>query len=108
MFALASLGGCQRVPAQAGDSVRMQAASSAAVSPPSHCCTVVGIDTSSSVVTARESASGYTFRFTVRDSKQFSALKVADKVWADFAAKTVRLRENGDATCCAIMPGPMP
>ena len=106
--ALAFLCACDRAPAQAGDRVRLQGANAGATAGPSHCCTVTSVDSSVAIVTARETASGYTFRFTMRDAKQLRALKLADKVWADFTRKTVRLSEGGSDSCCTILAGPLP
>jgi hypothetical protein len=99
--------GCARGGASEADSVRLQGTKAGIGTAPSHCCTVVAIDAPASMVTARETASGYTFRFAVTNAKQLATIKVADPVWADFGAKTVKLREQGIA-CCSIMAGPLP
>lgn len=71
-----------------------------------HCCTVVRIDVQRAIVIARETATGYTFRVEVKNRKHVAALKVGDKVWANFAAKKVRLEAAGDSLCCAIVTAP--
>jgi hypothetical protein len=106
-FATLLLIGCARGGASETDSVQLQGLKTPSAPAPSHCCTVVGIDTGALAVTARETASGYTFRFAVNNARQLAAIKVADPVWADFGAKSVKLREQ-DAACCSIMAGPLP
>jgi hypothetical protein len=59
-----------------------------------------------SVITAREMATGYTFRVEVKSKKLLTTLKVGDKVWANFSAKRVRLGAIGDSLCCAILDPP--
>ena len=71
-----------------------------------HCCTVVRVDTKRGIVTARETATGYTFSVEVKKRKVISALRIGDKVWADFGAKKVRLEAAGDSLCCAIVETP--
>lgn len=73
-----------------------------------HCCTVVRIDVGRGIVTARETATGYTFRVEVKKKKHLAALKVGDKVWADFAARKVRLEVAGAQLCCNILDTPPP
>ena len=70
------------------------------------CCNIVAISVTDGVVTARETASGYTFKFKLTDKKLLSVLKVGDKVWADFAAKKVRLLKADAQPCCAIIANP--
>ncbi|MGH7717953.1 MAG: hypothetical protein ACREON_03795 [Gemmatimonadaceae bacterium] len=55
------------------------------------------------IVTARETATGYTFRFELGDRKRLTALKIGDAVWANFATKGVRLRANELEPCCNIV-----
>ena len=100
----------QRASAQTRDS---SAAKARPVSPirreptaASPCCGVVKIDAAARIVTARVTATGYTFRFEVKDRRLLSSIKVADKVWADFAAKTVKLRATDIAPCCGIISMP--
>ena len=71
--------------------------------PASPCCGIVRIDLVSSVITARDLATGYTFRVEVKSKKLLSSLKVGDKVWANFAVKRVRLGATGDSLCCPIL-----
>ena|ERR1051325_2905081 len=70
------------------------------------CCLVVRVDTAHAVITARETATGYTFRVEVRQKKVLAALKIGDKVWANFAVKKVRFSIAGDSLCCAILEPP--
>lgn len=72
------------------------------------CCRVVRLDTASAVVTARETATGYTFRFEVKSRQLRASLKIGDPVWADFAAKTVRLETSALEPCCKIASSPPP
>lgn len=73
-----------------------------------HCCTVVRIDIRRGIVMARETATGYTFGVEVKNKKHLAALKVGDKVWANFAARKARLAAAGDSLCCAILETPPP
>src|SRR5688572_7784248 len=77
----------------------------APVAPPA-CCTIVRIETPKSLVTARETATGFTFRFAVKTRRLLSALKIGQPVWADFAAKTVKLKATDAQPCCAIVETP--
>jgi hypothetical protein len=70
---------------------------------PPACCTVVRIDTTRAVVTARETATGFTFRFEVKNRRLLSGINVGQHVWADFTKKTVRLNAASAAPCCAIL-----
>lgn len=74
---------------------------------PAPCCMVVRVDTAHAIVTARETATGFTFRVEVRAKRALASLKVGDKVWANFTAKKVRLAA-GDSLCCPILDGPPP
>jgi hypothetical protein len=75
---------------------------------PVHCCTVVRVDIKERIVTARETSTGYTFRIEVKNRKHIAAVKVGDKVWADFAARKVRLEAAGDSLCCPIVETQVP
>src|SRR5512145_2474083 len=77
--------------------------SGAVPSAPAACCAIVRIDTAKSLVTARETATGFTFRFAVKTRRLLGALKVGQPVWADFAAKTVKLKATDAQPCCAIV-----
>lgn len=81
-----------------------QAADSAA--PP--CCTVVRLDSASTIVTARETATGYTFRFEVKSRRLRASLDVGDPVWADFANKRVKLNVTDEHQCCTIVTPEIP
>jgi hypothetical protein len=74
--------------------------------PEDPCCTITTVDSATSIVTARETASGYTFKFKVTDRKLLLSLKLGEKIWADFSKKTVRLRKSDATPCCAIIPPP--
>jgi hypothetical protein len=67
------------------------------------CCSVVQIDSARSVVTARETSTGYTFRFAVRSRRSLRALKIGTPVWADFATKRVKLKATDVQHCCTII-----
>jgi len=67
------------------------------------CCTIVRIDTVRSIVTARETATGFTFRFVVKGRRLLTTLRVGNPVWADFAGNSVKLRATDAAPCCAIV-----
>ena len=71
------------------------------VNPAEPCCTITAVDLRSSVVTARVSATGRTFRFTVTDPATLHSLRAGQGVWADFGTNRVRI--NGAAPCCAIV-----
>ena len=75
-------------------------------SAPAACCAIVRIDTAKSLVTARETATGFTFRFAVKTRRLLGALKVGQPVWADFAAKTVKLKAADTVACCNIIETP--
>ena len=72
------------------------------------CCSVVRIDAKQSLVSARETATGFTFRFTVKSRRLLATLKISQPVWADFAAKTVKLKAEDIQPCCAIVESPPP
>jgi hypothetical protein len=87
------------LPAQRGDTAK-----SRPIKLDDACCSVVALDSATAIVTARETASGYTFRFKVSDRKLLAALKIGDRVWADFNKKTIRLRRADATPCCGILP----
>jgi len=70
------------------------------------CCAIVRIETAKSLVTARETATGFTFRFAVKSRRLLGTLKIGQPVWADFAAKTVKLKATDASPCCAIVETP--
>ena len=72
-------------------------------SPPS-CCSIVRVDTMTSVVTARETSTGYTFRFVVKTRRVLRALRIGQPIWVDFTANTVKLKPTDAKPCCGIMP----
>lgn len=72
------------------------------------CCAIVRIEPQRSTVTARETATGYTFRFEVKNRRMRARLKIGQPVWADFVAKAVKLKANDDQPCCAIVEAPPP
>jgi hypothetical protein len=67
---------------------------------------VARVDSSAGIVTARETATGFTFRFRVANRRLLRSIKVADKVWADFVAKAVKLSPTDSTWCCAILAAP--
>lgn len=75
--------------------------------PPS-CCSVVRIDTTKAIVTARETATGYTFRFAVKTRRVLRALRIGQPIWPDFASNTVKLKPTDAAPCCGIVPQETP
>ena len=72
------------------------------------CCSIVRVDTTTSVVTAREIATGYTFRFLVKTRRVVRALRIGQPIWADFTTNTVRLQPTDPKPCCGIMPQETP
>lgn len=88
--------------AQVRDSVRPQGRSAQREEPA--CCAIVRIDVTRRIVTAREGATGFTFRFDARSRRVLETLKVGQPVWADFANRTVRLKAADTRACCAILP----
>lgn len=91
------------VPAQSRDTVAAKARSRPAVPA---CCLVVRLEAASPIVTARETATGYTFRFELENRRRRVALKVGDPVWADFGTNTVKLESTERKPCCAIVNSP--
>ena len=72
------------------------------------CCTVVRLDSASAIVTARETATGYTFRFEVKNRQLRASLGIGDPVWADFANKRVTLNVTDEHPCCTIVTPEIP
>lgn len=72
------------------------------------CCKVVALDSANRMVTARETATGYAFRFRVYDVRDFTRLEIGDPVWADFANRTVRVDAGEPEPCCTILSAPAP
>jgi hypothetical protein len=104
LIAVAALCLGQPLAAQSRDtSLKVQGAPS----PPS-CCSIVRVDTTKSVVTAREIATGYTFRFAVRTRRVLRALRIGQPIWADFTTNTVKLQPTDDKPCCGILPQETP
>jgi hypothetical protein len=91
------------VPAQSRDTVAAKARPRATVPA---CCLVVRLEGASPIVTARETATGYTFRFELENRRRRAALKVGDPVWADFGTNTVKLESTDRKPCCAIVTSP--
>jgi hypothetical protein len=97
------------VEAQARDTTPARVRS--AGSPATPCCAVVKVDAEETIVTARETATGFTFRFVVKDSRLRASLRIGSPVWADFATKAVKLKVNDVEPCCSIVevkPTPAP
>ena len=91
------------VPAQSRDTATAKARPRATVPA---CCLVVRLEDASPIVTARETATGYTFRFELENRRRRAALKVGDPVWADFGTNTVKLESTERKPCCAIVTSP--
>ncbi|MGQ0766003.1 MAG: hypothetical protein ACT4OZ_10085 [Gemmatimonadota bacterium] len=70
------------------------------------CCSIVRIEARRSLVTARERSTGFTFRFAVRSRRLIDSLTIGQPVWADFAARTVKLSATQPQPCCAIIDIP--
>lgn len=70
------------------------------------CCSIVRIESQRSIVIARETATGFTFRFSVKSRRLLGTLKIGQPVWADFAAKSVKLKATDVSPCCAIVETP--
>jgi hypothetical protein len=92
---------------QSRDSTKPPADSVAGLATPA-CCSIVRIEPAASIVTARETATGFTFRFSVKGRRMLAALKIGQPVWADFAAKKVKLKASDTTACCAIVETPPP
>lgn len=92
---------------QSRDSAKTPASSVVPVVTPA-CCSIVRIEVAKALVTARETATGFTFRFEVKTKRVLSTLKIGQAVWADFAAKTVKLKATDVQSCCAIVDTPPP
>lgn len=73
-----------------------------AAKPPSGVVTAINAKTG--IVTARDTTSGKTFKFTVNDKAMLKGLKVGDAVQADFAAGQVAIQKYGGQPCCNIVP----
>ena len=84
--------------------VRPRPGSESATAPA--CCLVVRLDRSSVIVTARETATGYTFRFRLENRRRRAALEIGDPVWADFGTNTVKLVPTDAKPCCVIVTTP--
>lgn len=78
-------------------------ANAPATAPIPACCSIVRIDTDRSIITARETATGFTFRFAVKTRRLLGTLKIGQPVWADFAGKSVKLKATDIAPCCGIV-----
>ncbi len=106
LFVLGVLGTLPNVAlSQSRDSVKTPADSVAPVVTPA-CCSIVRIEPAALVVTARETATGFTFRFHVKSRRLVASLKVGQPVWADFVAKTVKLKADDRTPCCTISDTP--
>ena len=111
-FLLLGAAGCLVWPnaasSQSRDTTLSKPAARTSVSAAPACCAVVRVEVAKSLVTARETATGFTFRFAVKNRRLLGTLKVGQPVWADFAAKTVKLRATDTTPCCAIVETPPP
>jgi len=68
------------------------------------CCNIAAINAKTGIVTARDTASGKTFKFTVNDKGMLKGLRAGDAVDANFAAGQVAIRKYGASPCCFIVP----
>lgn len=108
LFIATTIGFCLALPreveSQSRDStpVASRPRAPAAATAPA-CCTIVRIDSVRSIITARETATGFTFRFAVKARRLLTTLRVGSPVWADFAGNSVKLRATDAAPCCAIV-----
>lgn len=93
---------------QSRDTTLSKLPARASVSATPACCAVVRVEGAKSLVTARETATGFTFRFAVKNRRLLGTLKVGQPVWADFAARTVKLKATDASPCCAIVETPPP
>jgi len=95
------------LPAQSGsggaDTAAVRAQGRPSAVPEPACCVIVRIDSQRVVVTARETATGFTFRFEPKTRRGLSSLKLGQPVWADFARNTVKLKARDTTACCAII-----
>jgi hypothetical protein len=66
------------------------------------CCSITAIDARSGVVSARDSATGRTFQFTLDDATLLPTIKVGQAVDADFKTMKVTVHPAGGAVCCAV------
>src|SRR5207245_11731645 len=78
---------------QAGGNVQVQ------VQPANPCCNITGIDASGRV-TARETASGRTFEFQVKDAAMLNSLHLGQSIAANFGTSQVTI--YGATPCCQI------
>ncbi|MGQ0639594.1 MAG: hypothetical protein ACT4P6_02320 [Gemmatimonadaceae bacterium] len=90
---------------QSRDSLKGPGAAVPSAAPPA-CCAIVRIEAAKSLVTARETATGFTFRFAVKNKRLLGTLKIGQPVWADFAGKTVKLKATDATHCCGIIETP--
>lgn len=89
---------------QAQDTGIVRPQSRSTPEPAPACCAIVRIDSSQSIVTARELGTGFTFSFEVRTRRLLRTLKIGSPVWADFTGRTVRLKATDVRGCCEIVP----
>jgi len=68
------------------------------------CCNITAINAKTGIVTARDTASGKTFKFTVNDKGMLKGLRAGDAVDANFAAGQVAIRKYSGEPCCNIVP----
>ena len=100
--AICVFGGSAPLLAQLPDGEAKNREQGAAATP---CCGVVAVDARARIVTAREMATGYTFRFKVHD-RRFMEFQVGRKLWADFAAKQIWLSPPGPVAITWLPPAP--
>jgi hypothetical protein len=101
-----SLGAANNASAQTRDTTKAKTPAATATSATPACCLVVRVDANDGALTARETATGFTFRVVVKDRRRLASVKVGNPVWADFATKTVKLKANDVEPCCNIVETP--
>ena len=69
--------------------------------PSAPCCVITGFTPVDGVVAARETATGRAFQFKVTDSALLKALKVGQKVYANFTTRKVSV--DGVVPCCSFI-----
>lgn len=106
LIAFIALGGWSRADAQSRDStVRLPVNVTDSIPA---CCAIVRVDARRMLITARELATGFTFRFQRKDRRAFGNVKPGQPVWADFTGKTVTLHSRTNPSCCVIVPPDTP
>lgn len=72
----------------------------AQATPAQPCCSIVSVN-ANGLVSAKETATGRTFQFQIKDQALLTSLHVGQQIWADFASRAVSLAAGGQP-CCEI------